>query len=306
LPRFEANLLPEEEVEVGAIQRECNWLQALEGDIDTSHLGFLHLGSLTLDAVQPGTFLYYAQRDRAPHYAVLDTPAGAMYGAYRDAEPGYTYWRIAHFLFPFFTMIPTGILGMQVLVRAWVPLDDEHVMFWSIGAPRTREGRGSAGGAAGMRAAGRSVAAAGNRAGGFEYLPDTTDWFGKFRLTQNRDNDYLIDREAQRTQSFTGIAGIHQQDQAVTESMGAIIDRTQEHLGTSDAMIIRTRRRVIAAAKELRDGGVVPPGVDDPTIYRQRSGGVILPRSADWLDATKTLRQAFAEETARAADQTPR
>jgi hypothetical protein len=125
----------------------------------------------------------------------------------------------------------------------------------------------------------------------------TTDWLGTFRLAQHKDNDYLIDREAQRTKSFTGIAGIHQQDQAITESMGTIIDRTQEHLGSSDAMVIRTRRRAINAAKALRDTGEVPPGVDDPKVYRHRSGGVILPRTANWLEATKELRQAFRETT---------
>jgi hypothetical protein len=194
-------------------------------------------------------------------------------------------------------MIPTGILGMQVLVRAWVPVDDEHIMFWSITAPRSRVGSGAAGGASGLNAGGRAVAAAGARPGGFEFLPDTTDWLGKFRLAQNKDNDYLIDRKAQRTESFTGIAGIHQQDQAVTESMGPIYDRTQEHLGTSDAMVIRTRRRVINAARALRDNAVTPPGVDNPAVYRHRSGGVILPRDADWLEATKGLRQALAAPT---------
>jgi phthalate 4,5-dioxygenase len=77
--------------------------------------------------------------------------------------------------------------------------------------------------------------------------------------------------------------------------MGPIYNRTQEHLGTSDAMVIRARRRVIGAARALRDAGTVPPGVDSPGVYRYRSGGVILPRDADWLDATKELRQAFAQ-----------
>src|SRR4029450_801367 len=117
--------------------------------------------------------------------------------------------------------------------------------------------------------------------GGFYVLPDTTDWLGKCRLTQNKDNDYLIDREAQRTESFTGIAGIHQQDQAVTESMGTIYDRSQEHLGPSDARVIRTRRRVINAARALRDSAATPPGVDAPEVYRHRSGGVILSRDAE-------------------------
>ena len=76
--------------------------------------------------------------------------------------------------------------------------------------------------------------------------------------------------------------------------MGPIIDRTQEHLASSDAMVIRTRRRMLNAARALRDGGVVPPGVDRPEVYRHRSGGVVLPRGAGWLDATKDLRRAFA------------
>ena len=293
LPDIEPNMLPQGEYQVQKVLRECNWFQGLEGDIDTSHLGFLHLGAVKPEQTKPGTFDYYNVADRAPKYEVVDTEFGTSYGAYRPAEADTYYWRIAHFLFPFFTMIPTGILGMQVLVRAWVPVDDNHIMFWSIAAPRSRVGNGAAGGAAGLSAGGRPVAAAGSRAGGFEFLPDSSDWTGKFRLAQNKDNDYLIDRDAQRTTSYTGIAGIHQQDQAVTESMGPIYDRTQEHLGSSDAMVIRTRRRVINAARALRDNATTPPGVDDPAVYRYRSGGVILPRDAEWLEATKGLRRAF-------------
>jgi phenylpropionate dioxygenase-like ring-hydroxylating dioxygenase large terminal subunit len=294
LPDIEPNMLPRGEFAVQKVLRECNWFQALEGDIDTSHLGFLHLGAVTPAQTTPGTFDYYNVTDRAPKYEVVDTEFGTSYGAYRPAEADTYYWRIAHYLFPFFTMIPTGILGMQVLVRAWVPVDDNHVMFWSMAAPRSRVGNGAAGGASGLNAGGRPVASAGARPGGFEFLPETTGWLGKFRLTQHKGNDYLIDRESQRADSFTGIAGIHQQDQAVTESMGPIYDRSNEHLGTSDAMVIRTRRRVINAARALRDSAATPPGVDTPEVYRHRSGGVILPREADWLAATKGLREAFA------------
>ena len=274
LPDIEPNMLPNGECVVTKVLRECNWFQALEGDIDTSHLGFLHLGAVRPEDTTPGSFDYYLVADRAPKYEVLDTEFGTSYGAYRPAQADTYYWRIAHFLFPFFTMIPTGVLGVQILVRAWVPIDDEHVMFWSMSVPRTRLGGGGA-----------------QRPGSLDFLPDTTDWLGRFRLVQNRDNDYLIDREAQRTDSFTGIAGVLQQDQAITESLGPIVDRTHEHLGASDAMIIRTRRRVITAARALRADGKVPPGVDDPTVYGYRSGGVILPRDANWLDATKGLRQ---------------
>jgi phenylpropionate dioxygenase-like ring-hydroxylating dioxygenase large terminal subunit len=301
LPDIEPNLLPEEQTSVQKVLRECNYMQGLEGDIDTSHLAYLHLGAIKPEETQPGSFDYYTVADRAPRYDVLDTEFGTSYGAYRPAEADTYYWRVAHFLFPFYTMIPTGVLGVQVLVRAWVPVDDEHMMFWSFAVPTTRaQGQGSppgvnasaGSGAAIVQRAGRP---AGGPAGSFEYLPDTTDWLGKFRLAQNASNDYKIDREEQRTRSFTGIPGIHQQDQAITESMGPIYDRSHEHLGTSDAMVIRTRRRLINAAKALQRDGTVPPGVEDPTVYHYRSGGVILPRTADWLEATKDLRNAFKQ-----------
>jgi hypothetical protein len=107
----------------------------------------------------------------------------------------------------------------------------------------------------------------------------------------------MIDRELQASgKSFSGIpGGARPQDMAVTWSMGPIYDRSREHLGTTDQLIIRTRRRMLAAAKAHRDHGIVPPGVDNPEVYRHRSGGVILPRSADWWEATKNLRQAFVE-----------
>jgi hypothetical protein len=123
-------------------------------------------------------------------------------------------------------------------------------------------------------------------------LPNTSDWLGRFRLRQNASNDYEIDREKQRKMiNYTGLDNVPLEDQAITESMGTIYRRTQEHLGTSDAMVIRTRRRLINAAKALRDHGTPPPAVDRPALYRIRSGGIILPRSADWLEATKPLRE---------------
>ncbi len=75
--------------------------------------------------------------------------------------------------------------------------------------------------------------------------------------------------------------------------MGAIFDRSTEHLGTTDALIIRTRRRMMAAARALEEQGVVPPGVENPELYRQRSGGVLLPRDVNWWDATEAQRTTF-------------
>ena len=281
LPDLEANMLPDGEYAIGKTLRYCNWFQALEGDIDTGHAGFLHYGKADPELLPKGTFDYYAVRGRDPKFVVEVTDFGTSYGAYRPAEEGELYWRIAHFLFPFYTMIPTGFLGEEVRFGAWVPIDDEHVMAWRVSSRRPmRPGAGAP-----SRSGIPGAAATGDT------LPDITGWLGKFRLAARAENDYLIDREEQRTQSYTGIKGIFTQDQAVTESMGPIYKRQQEHLGTSDAMVIRTRRRVIQAARAFAEQGVVPPGAKEPRLYRRRSGGIIFPREVDAMAVTREREQ---------------
>jgi hypothetical protein len=286
LPDLEANMV-EGPWAIEKVHRECNWVQALEGDIDTSHFGFLHRSLVAQPA--PNTFDAYMEGSRSPRFSTLDTEYGTSYGAYRPAEEDSYYWRIAHFLFPCYAMIPTGILGAEIRFRVWLPLDDENTMFLIVTAPRaTQAGQSIAGGIGPDRS--RPFQ---------EYLPNTTDWLGRFRLAANARNDYRIDREAQRTRSYTGIelGQAILQDQAITESMGPIYDRSTEHLGTTDAMVIRTRQRLMRAAMALRDHGEIPPGVDNPEVYRQRSGGVVLPRAADWWEETRGLRKAFVSHT---------
>src|SRR5438105_2403733 len=103
MPMIEATLLPEAEVNASFVQRECNWAQALEGDIDTSHFGFLHIGSVDPADVPGDNLIRWTVANRAPEYHVADTDWGTMYAAYRSAEAGQTYWRFANFLFPFWT-----------------------------------------------------------------------------------------------------------------------------------------------------------------------------------------------------------
>ena len=129
MPEIEATLLPESDLSITFTQRECNWLQALEGDIDTSHFSWLHVGSVRPEQVDPDNWLMYQVSNRAPDYHVTDTDWGTMYCAYRPAENDNTYWRFAHFGFPFWTFIPQGDFMDRVIARAWVPMDDTHVMF---------------------------------------------------------------------------------------------------------------------------------------------------------------------------------
>jgi nitrite reductase/ring-hydroxylating ferredoxin subunit len=273
LPDLEGNMI--EDYTISILHRPNNWMQGIEGELDTIHAAFLHSSPNRMRTVEPGTFAYYTAKSLHGKFSVRETDFGQSYGMYREAEEDTYYWRIGHLLFPFFAMPPgASVLGEDPRFLAYVPMDDYNTLEWGVGrrAPQ--------------------VTAQSNL--GREYIPNGTGWHERFRIDQNLTNDFKIDREAQkRGDSYTGIAGIRQQDMAMTESMGLIMDRTNEHLGTTDQMIIRTRRRYLAAAKALRDQGITPPGVDQPEAYRQRFGQVILPRNVDWWEATKEARERF-------------
>jgi phthalate 4,5-dioxygenase len=281
LPDLEGNMLPG--AQAWAYQQDANWFQILEGHIDTAHVTFLHYGGIQPEDVPAGSFSEYQLRQRSAHFEVIDTEGGAAYAARRPAGDGQVYWRIAQYIFPSFTMAPPGVLGLGKRNACEVPLDDEHTMTYQMSVSRGRPG--------------------GNgpnpNMNPIPMQPRTTDWYGRWRPVVQPDNDFLIDRDVQRKNAgasgYTGITGIAMQDAAVTSSMGAIYDRRQEHLGTSDAMVIRVRRRVIAAIKAHMQHGTVPPGVDHPEAYRVRSGGVLLPEGADWVDSTRELRKAFVD-----------
>lgn len=275
LPDIEANL-GEGPSDVQRTLRYCNWLQALEGDIDTAHSEYLHAPAfIDVSKMTPGKGDYYRHRLREIFkYEVRDTDFGTSYGANRPAEEGTTYWRIAHFLFPCFTMTPTPAAGSAQTIRMWVPIDDDHVIFWSVEASEGERNRR-----------------------GHKYQEDTTAWIGRYRPVQNIENDYQIDRENQKTETYTGIGGgFIMHDTMATESMGTTMDRSREHLGVSDAMIIRTRKRIIDAIHAMQDGNVTPPGVDQPAVYGMRSGWLILKEGEDWWGGSAELRSAWVNK----------
>jgi phenylpropionate dioxygenase-like ring-hydroxylating dioxygenase large terminal subunit len=294
LPQIEATLLPENEVNITFAQRQCNWLQALEGEIDTSHFGFLHAGGVDPVDVPEDSLLRYTVGDRAPEYHVSETECGMMYGAYRPAAPGKTYWRFANFMLPFWTQTPQGKFTEHLHNRAWVPIDDHHTMFislvWKQHPPSVGPNRRGE-----MLPGFQRV---------FDHVPNTIDWYGRWRLKGNAGNDWLVDREAQRTGgNYTGIAGIHQQDQAVTESMGPVTDHLFEHLAPSDKMIMATRRRLLKAARAWKKDGKLPPGIDNPEImYPVRSGDFIADARLGWRQAYNDQMRASVRPLKLAAE----
>ena len=297
LPELEANLYPVEDTRITVLHRANNWMQGWEGEMDTVHAAFLHGGAARIDQTEPGSLVYYEIKNRSGKFSVRDTEYGTAYSMYRPAEEDTYYHRIGHMLFPCFAMVPPGPLGAGPAFIAYVPMDDYHTLEWNVFSRRRRIMPGSGDIIAGVR-----------RTDGpdRDYIPNGTGWFDRYNLTQNFENDFMVDRKAQSEWlSYTGIRGIRQQDMAMTESMGPIMDRSREHLGTTDALIIRTRRKMLACARALQENGVVPPGVDSPEVYHQRSGGIILPRSADWWESTRELREKFEVGAEMQASEAP-
>jgi phthalate 4,5-dioxygenase len=284
LPQIEATLLPESEVTISFVQRECNYMQALEGDIDTSHFGFLHAGAVSPDDVPEDSLFRFTVTNRAPDYHVADTEAGTMYAAYRPAASDKTYWRFANFMMPFWTQTPQGKFASHLHNRAWVPMDDNHTMFVSLMWRQHPAGVGAT-------KQGQTMPGFARR---FDFLPNETGWYGRWRIRGREDNDWLIDRAAQKNGNYSGIDGIHAQDQAVTESMGPITDHLFETLAPSDRMIMATRRRLLRAARAWAKDGLVPPGVDNPDImYAVRSGDFITEARLGWREAyDREMREA--------------
>jgi hypothetical protein len=103
-----------------------------------------------------------------------------------------------------------------------------------------------------------------------------------FRAIANKANDYLLDRQVQKYETFTGIDGINTQDRALQETMGRIVDRSKEHLGPADRAIIQTRRLLLQAVKTVQEGGW-PPGLQ-PSYYSIRAVERELPGDVDWRD----------------------
>jgi hypothetical protein len=106
---------------------------------------------------------------------------------------------------------------------------------------------------------------------------------GTFQLKRNQTNDYQIDRQRQKTQTFTGIIGINTQDYALQEGMGPICDRTQEHLGTSDKAIIATRQLLLEATDAVA-AGEAPRGIDPGTYRSVRPYDDYVPRDSHWTE----------------------
>jgi phenylpropionate dioxygenase-like ring-hydroxylating dioxygenase large terminal subunit len=279
LPNFEINTLPFEYVQAPRMMlEECNWVQALEGDIDSSHIDFVH-ARLHKESKTRGTF----HKDRRPRLEILPTAYGAYYtGRRRWEQDENLFWhRITQFILPYFTMIAASDPN-TVQCRAWVPLDDNYTLQFMMSGRLDRP----------VTEAEREQATRLFDSWG-GYVEQTSDPRTRYYTKANLHNDYLLDYGLQEKELVIGIPFLgNLQDRAMTETMGPIYDRSQEHLGTTDAMVIFVRRQLINAAKALRDHGLVPANVEDPNLCRVRPASVLLPEDESWIEKTEEARNA--------------
>ena len=282
-PLFEINTLPFDHVgEPSIMMEEANWLQNMEGDLDSAHLNFLH-SRLKQDSPQPkhGINGFWSPDPNPPALDVQPTEYGAYYTAKRRYRNNEDWHRINQFIFPFHTMITTG--DGTINLRSFVPLDDHYAMLISHrGHPK------------------RPITDAENRVLTFEevggFIPRTEDPRSYFMTAANKRNDYARDMWVEKNTMFNGIPFIgNLQDRAMTELMCSddgepLYDRTKEHLGSSDAQVALVRRQLLQAVTDLRDHKKVPPNVDNVKLDRVRSASHIFPADADWRKLSEGSR----------------
>ena len=287
LPALEWLDLPEDHIVASKRVQYSNWVQGMEGDLDQSHVSFVH-SRLNLDPNSPRAGVDAIRHyDTHPRFQVVETDYGVCIGSGRKAPNDERYWRISQHLMPFHTM--TGPYGNNPTRnwRAWVPIDDENVFVIGVTfhptRPFTGEQRENL-----LTKAGVWNISPEHRA------PVSSAPFGRWRPALSIENDFHQDREMQKFETFSGIAEFWAQDAAPQLSMGKIFDRTQEHLGTSDLGIISMRRRLIRTARAFAETGETPREVLEPEVYAIRSDAVLIPAEEPWFDHTAERRKVAA------------
>jgi phthalate 4,5-dioxygenase oxygenase subunit len=274
LPEFEFAMVPANQSYICKRVQECNYLQAMEGGIDSAHVTFLHRGNLNTDPLFKGAKgNQYNLNDLRPKFEVVGSDSGLYIGVRRNAENGHFYWRITPWVMPCFTMIPPrGDYPLHG--HFWIPMDDENCWTWTYGYHPVRP----------LASAERQAMIDGH--GAFARLIP-----GTYRTVQNKNNDYLMDRQAQKDgRSFSGVDGFGMQDSSIQESMGPIQDRTKENLVATDNGVIMARHRLIKAAKALMEKGIAPPATQ-PEQHRVRSVSIVLPADIAFPDGAKEHMQ---------------
>ena len=270
LPDFEWARVPDAQRTLTKRVQYTNWAQAVEGGIDSAHVSHLHShrtkATTGVNFQDTAEAWKYLEMDKHPVFEVDEAETGLLIKARRNADDHY-YWRVTQFLLPFYTLTPPTVdprdsEDAQYYGHAWVPIDDETTWTWTYHADPKRA----------------------FTPGARELFEGENGFWGPIdqdcRPLLSMQNNFSIDREKQRNESYSGIDGIQNQDAAVQESMGAIVDRTEEHLGHSDLAVIRFRRLLLKLAREFATRGSIDAPVA-AAAFNKRPLTVLLPKQID-------------------------
>jgi len=228
-PDYEFCSVPLDSTHATKSFQECNYLQGVEGECDTTHLQYLHW------QFDPSGHMRDYYRNPMREYIIEETDFGIRLVALREGGPNQTYVRVSSIVMPMLCWIPSGGTGS---VHMYVPAgDDGHSWRFNLDLNVTPERRAA-------------------------HEPFTQPDYTKIR---NLGNHYLQDRDLQRTFNFTGMGNsfvIH--DSCATETMGAIYDRSKEHLAVSDRAVIAMRHYLLRVVRAFDAGGEPPNVVADP------------------------------------------
>jgi phthalate 4,5-dioxygenase oxygenase subunit len=235
-PNFEWFDLPAEQCAAFKVLGECNYAQLLEGSIDTVHAGVLHRAKPWKVKVEGTAWQTTLQAKLEVEY----TTYGMRYAGIRQTGDDSFNARVTPMVMPCFTLIPFEVSpsnpGTRRLVNAFVPRDDRTTWVFQFLYDYVK-----------------AVDVAMRIEQGGLWVDEN------FRKLSNRDNWYKQDRAAMKTDNLSGLKGIMVQDHAVGETQGQILDRSKEHLGTSDLAVVAWRRLMLKTARALRAGGAPPP-----------------------------------------------
>ena len=285
---------PDTRVAIAKAVIRCNWAQVLEGSIDSAHSSSLHssdmvparVTSADADAVR----WYRPSTDKAPRLESQHTPFGFRYAAIRrpikDAAT-HDYIRTTLFIAPWTVHIPSN--EQYHLATMQVPMDDVTTAFYFVAfgtdtVPSDEDFR-------------KLMAA---RVG--------IDLDENYVPLRSIENDYMQDRNAMKLGNFTGITGIPNQDMAMWETMGPIVDRSLDKLGGSDLAVVEFRRVMTDAVKAFQKGepaiGTGPHRIPHATL---RSFQGIVPKGTDWRvlnvgEQEKKLMDEAAKAASKAAE----
>jgi len=274
-PDYEYVRAPKSHRFISKTLQSCNYLAALDGGVDTSHSSFLHNEDITTKAG-------LRSRDGAPNIEVERTDYGYRYVGTRDVGDDGLYCRVYHYMLP--TVQVRGFVTKWTSAEKhevptihghfWIPIDDEHTWTYNW-----------------LYSVDESTPITDEWAWNFE------SWTGRgkehlipgtYRLKQNLENDFLIDRHRQKTKTYTGIPGLNTQDVGIQEGMGPIPDRTKEHLGTSDRAVIVARQLLLEAGRDVA-AGRKPKGIDPATYRDVRAYDAVVPRGQTWRALAREL-----------------